>query len=449
MIAPSPVGHRLRRAALAAIACSIVSGCATSGRVPDRTDVDEAVRRRAGSGIRLEQGQPALPAGVSLDDGLTRDDAVAIALWNSPTFQTSLADLGLARADLVEARLLRNPVFSLLFPVGPKQLEWTLQFPVDTLWQRPRRIAAATSNLRSVAERLVSDALTLVANVRGAYLDAVAAERRTGLASENADLTRQIAAIADARLRAGDISELEARTARSEAAQVEAMLRALEHERDAARVGLVARLGVDAAPATLRLEPDVAQTVAACGPPETLATDALASRPDVRAAEMAIEAAGRRAAWERSRVLTLIAVLDANGRGSQPDEIGPGTNAEIPVFTRNQGGVSRTTAELERASQAYRAVRVQVTSEVRTAVIRLAQAQQAVEIWEREIVPSIQIEQRQAERAYQAGEVALLVLLDTSRRLVQARINQLEAAVSLERAVIALERSVGRRCQRS
>ena len=79
-----------------------------------------------------------MPPDVAIDDGLTSEEAVAIALWNSPSFQATLADLGIARADLVEAGLLRNPVFSLLFPVGPKQLEWTLQFPFDAIWQRPQ-----------------------------------------------------------------------------------------------------------------------------------------------------------------------------------------------------------------------------------------------------------------------------------------------------------------------
>ena len=135
------------------------------------------------SGIRVE-GTAPLPPDASIDDGLTSQEAVAIALWNSPSFQATLADLGIARADLVEAGLLRNPVFSLLFPVGPKQLEWTLQFPIDALWQRPRRVAAAQLNAQAVGERLVWDALSLVAQTRTAHADAVIADRRLQLTIE-------------------------------------------------------------------------------------------------------------------------------------------------------------------------------------------------------------------------------------------------------------------------
>ena len=72
-----------------------------------------------------------LPPNVNIADGLTQDEAVAIALWNNPDFQVQLANLGFARADLVEAGLLQNPVLSLLFPLGPKQLEATLRWPIE------------------------------------------------------------------------------------------------------------------------------------------------------------------------------------------------------------------------------------------------------------------------------------------------------------------------------
>lgn len=437
---------RRRVQALVIVLSAWVAGCATSGTVPGRGQVDEAIRGRMGRGLRTEAGPPSLPPDVSLDDGLTRDEAVAIALWNSPAFEASLADLGLARADLVDARLLRNPILSLLFPVGPKQLEWTLQFPIEVLWQRPRRVAAATLNAQAVAERLVSNGLTLIADVRQAYVEAAAGERRITLATENADLAKRLSDITDARLRAGDISELEARAARSDASQVQATLRSLEHELEAAKVTLTYRMGLDTPPEQLRITPGAETVFASCGTARGLVEEALASRPDVRAAEIGIEAAGQRASWERSRVLNLIAMLDANQQGSQGFEMGPGVNFDIPIFSRNQGGILRATAELERASQTYLAVRQQVASEIRTASIRFNQAQQAVQIWESDIVPSLQVELRQAEGAYRAGEVALLSLLDVSRRLVQARIRLVEVGIDRQRAAVALEHRIGRAC---
>ena len=422
------------------------AACATTGPVTGRTDIGDAIRTRTGRELRPEPGsQEALPPGVSLT-ALTREDAVAVALWNSPSFEVSLTQLGFARADLADARLLRNPIFSLLFPWGPKQLEWTLQFPVDALWQRPRRVAAAALNVQAVGERLVYDGLTLVADVRLAFVEAAAGERRFTLARENTVLAQRIAGIADARLRAGDISDLEARMARTDAAQVAAELRALDHERGVSTLTLISRMGLQVPAAQVQLAPAVLARPAMCGMPEALVEDAVTSRPDVRAAEIAIEAAGRRAAWERSRIINLIGILDANSRRGAQDELGPGINLDPPIFSRNQGGIARANVEIERVSRAYLAIRTQVTAEVRTAAVRFTQAQQAMQIWSEEIAPSLQIEQRQAEAAYEGGEVALLTLLDSSRRLVQARIRTLAAEIELQRAAVVLDRAIGRAC---
>ena len=379
-------------------------------------------------------------------DGLTAEEAVAIALWNSPSFQATLADLGIARADLVEAGLLRNPVFSLLFPWGPKQLEWTLQFPFDFIWQRPRRVAAARLNAQAVGERLVWDALTLVAQTRTVHADAVVADRRLQLTIETADLAQRLADITEARLRAGDISELEARAARSAAARVQVVRRAVEHDRNLARLTLAGLLGLDTPVDQLRPIQGPAIDASTCGTEAGLLEGALASRPDVRAAEIGIEAAAERARWERSRVLTLIGILDGNQKGDEGPEAGPGiawmcrsfpaTRARSAARTwRSSGPVGNTRPSGPRSRP--------MCGPPRSECSRPSKPSSA---WRDEIVPSLEVEQRQAESAYQAGEIPLLSLLDVSRRLVDGRTRLLDAEADLQRARIALERSIGRSC---
>ena len=429
------------------VAATIAGGCATTGGAPTVRDVDASLRTRAPEAVlRLDSTSP-LPPDVTIGDGLTQEEAVAIALWNSPSFQATLVDLGIARADLVEAGLLRNPILSLLFPVGPKQLEFTVQYAVDVFVHRPTRVAAAKLNAQAVGERLVWDALSLIAQVRSAHADAVLAERRLLLATEHTSLTRRLADIADARFRAGDISELEARAPRTDALRAEVVQRAAQHDRDLARVTLIGLLGLHEPPDRVEPRTSAAYERMVCVVTDARLNEALASRPDVRAAELGIEVATARARWERSRTLSLIGILDANGKGTEGFEIGPGVNVDVPLFDRNQGGNARAAAEITRASQRYAAVRTQVISEVRSTGIRVAQAQEAVDAWTRDIVPSLAIEQRQAEGAFQAGEIPLLNVLDAGRRLVDGRLQQLTAEADLVRSRVALDRAMGRTCQ--
>src|SRR5262245_21113423 len=117
-----------------------LAGCAGNADKYDRSLVSAGLEERTGRG--LGPGTGGVPADVTLDDGLTEREAVAVALWNNPAFQEALADLQIQRAELVQAGLLSNPVLSVLFPLGPKQLEFAAKMPLEALWLRPGRVAA-------------------------------------------------------------------------------------------------------------------------------------------------------------------------------------------------------------------------------------------------------------------------------------------------------------------
>jgi outer membrane protein, heavy metal efflux system len=437
--------HRAKSFVRSLIAVSfLIAGAGCAAQMPMATP--SSVVQRTGVPARPAEAQgTALPPGVALDDGLTQDEAVAIALWNNPDFQVQLANLGFARADLVEAGLLQNPVLSLLFPWGPKQLEATVRWPVEMLWQRPRRVAAARLAADSIAAGLEQDGLTLVSDVKLAYTEYALALDRTVLAERALKELNAIAMLMDSRFQAGDISQLEARTAAIDAARarqdverarLDATLRANELR---ARLGLA----LEATDAPPMLTPAAPTT---CPVTPALLNDALAARPDVRAAELAVEAAGSRLGWERSRVLTFTAVLDANGEGTEGFELGPGVDAGLPFFNRNQGLITRAQVELQRASGLYLAARQRVATEVRAARTQYERASVAAVEWRTTVLEPLEEQVAIADRAFNEGEVAYLFVIEMNRRLTDARLRTREAEADIARAQARLERAVGRRC---
>jgi cobalt-zinc-cadmium efflux system outer membrane protein len=185
----------------------------------------------------------------------------------------------------------------------------------------------------------------------------------------------------------------------------------------------------------------------ACDERAALLDTALAARPDVRAAELELEAAGARAGLERARVMTLSAMLDANAQGREGFEMGPGLAIELPVFSRNQGGKARAAAELDQAARRYLAVRAKVAADVDDALIQYRQAAEAADLLEGTLDPSLETAQQQAERLYEAGEISLIDMLTTQRHVVDAERARLEAGVTRQRGLIALERALGWSCR--
>ena len=238
-----------------------------------------------------------MPPGVSLEDGLWADEAVALALWNNADFRASLASLGLARADLIEAGLLKNPILSLLFPIGPKQLEATVTWSIETLWQRPRRIAAAELDLDQLAENLVQHGLDLARRARSTHSDLLLAQDRLSFGNEAVNLEKEIARLTELRFTAGDISELEATTARDQVYLVEREESRYEFGVAHAMNRLRFVLGLDASDEPIKAldSPLLLENLPALN---ELLTDAFASRPDLRAAELTMQAAGERLGLE-------------------------------------------------------------------------------------------------------------------------------------------------------
>jgi cobalt-zinc-cadmium efflux system outer membrane protein len=224
----------------------------------------------------------------------------------------------------------------------------------------------------------------------------------------------------------------------------EASIRAAEGDQELSRIQLDTVLG-SAVPTTATLTQVDELPLSPCESLDQLLAGALASRPDVRAAELAVEAAGARAGLERSRIVTLTATLDANGQGTEGFEQGPGVVFDLPL-NGNRGARARAAAGLAQASRRYLAVQATVRAELRTGVARMARAREVLRVWDEQIIESLQIERRQAQAAYEAGETPFYAVLDTGRRLVTARRARLDARVELLTAAVALDRAIGRSC---
>jgi len=423
------------------LAVGVLAGCAGNADRFDRSLVSAELEERTGRGLGPGTG---MPPDVTFDDGLTESESVAVALWNNPGFQLALAELGIQRAELVQAGLLPNPVLSVLFPLGPKQLEFAAKLPLEFLWLRPGRLAAAEYDCEKVAALLVQAGLDVIRDVRAAFADVRLAARRAELSDEVAALLDRGSELAQARLRAGDVSELEAAAPGVEALGARADAARARRDVAAAREQLRALLGLGEGPRpefVLRPPGEERPVVDEA----VLVSRALAARPDLRAAEMGVQASAERAGLSNWDFLALSGILDANDRkGKDGVEVGPGAELPIPLFDRGQGRRARADAELEKASRHYVAVRERIAAEVRLARVRYLAAREALEISRAQIVATLEEAHRRAERAHEAGETSALPVLEAARRLADARRREAESEAELHRAKAELERSVGR-----
>ncbi len=427
---------------------TLLCGCAGLEDFDDRLPVSHDIEERMGSDLGPERapGEAAIPEGVNLTDGIDEPEAVALALWNNAPFQEALEDLGFARADLIEAGLLQNPVLSVLFPLGPKQLEFALNFPLEALWLRPSREAMATLELERVSAALVQSGLDLIRDTRARHADVIRREVESELAAKTANTFDEMAGLFEARLRAGDVSELEAGLARVDALEARREAQRLREEGAASRERLREMLGLIDMPIVLTVvarnpSPPVLE------PREELLERAWASRPDLRAAELALESAGERAGLASREIVALSGVLDANGPNGESLEVGPGLQTTLPIFNWNQGGRALADAGVRRAARRYVTVRHAIARELGEALVRVRQAEQAFQANSMEIIPELELSLERARKRWELGESSELPVLETEVRLLGARAAQAGVDAQLRVAWAELERSLGSRIE--
>ncbi len=425
---------------------ALCCGCAGvnygDGRPRISGDLESRVQHSVGPSKRDDDS--IVPPGVSVEDGVTAEEAVAMALWNNSDFHATLARIGMARGDLIQSGMLTNPQFMILLPGGTKQLEYVLFMPVESLVLRKHRVEIAQREFCRIADELVQNGLNLVRDVRLAHADLVLAQQRVTLAEQAITLRTRIVELTEKRLKAGEISELEGITARVDQLRTQASAAGLPHQVNAAAARLTNLMGIAvlniriaaiAEPSATVTDHDVEQLVA----------EAMYSRPDLKAARLAFAAEQERATLSRWRWLRFDAVADGNHEGAGPSNIGPGMRFDIPVFDRNEGGNVRADWSVYQASQTYYALRDRVIMEVHVAAEQSRQADANLKILRTDVMSSLQDAASLAEKAYTDGGADFFLVLQTSSQLLDTRTSELQLLNDLRRAHAELERSVGRR----
>lgn len=368
----------------------------------------------------------------AVPETLTVDQAVAEALQKNLPLMAERANIAIADARILTARLRPNPVLSLasdhldllgtrfdeINGAGPAEASLRTDFVLERGGKRRSRIETA-EGARSVAELEFLDAARItVLNVQNACVEVMSAKDGLALARENLATMNRLVEINTVRVKAGDIAEVELIRSRVAALQFANSVRRAELALRSASTRLKTLLGRRGSPGTI----DVTGGLRSDVPPlmyAQLKESALADRPDLQALrrDQSRAAAELRLQIAHSKVDYTLGTeyrrqQGVNGKGNS---LGFFFSADLPVFNRNQGEIERARQEQGQIEIRVRALAAAIENELETAHSQFQTSRELLVEIEGTMLAQARDVRDITEFSYQRGDASLLALLDAQR----------------------------------
>lgn len=381
---------------------------------------------------------------------LTVDGAIELALLNNRRLQAAYGELGVARADLVQAGLLANPTLDadVAFGVTGAGTGVALGLVQNFLraLQIPLRTRVAAAVLEEAKLAVAAQVIDLVFEVKRAFVRVQGGEQLLELDRSVAEATRLAAELAQKQRAAGNITDLDLSNELVLFEEARVKLAADEAEVASAREALTARMGLWGPRTTwtigARLPDPPDDEVAA----EGLESLAVAQRLDLAAARREMEA------LHESLGLTGLAgvISDAGlGIGAERDfdsgiwSLGPLLSLPIPIFDQGQATRAGALARLHQSEENFFALAVEIRSQVRRARTLLQSARQRTDHYRRVVLPLRHRIVDQTQLEYNGMLVGVFQLLQAKQAEIDAGRAYVETLTDYWLARADLESAVG------
>ena len=390
---------------------------------------------------------PIDPVHRLLQKQLSADTAVQIALLNNRDLQSSYASLGIAQADLVEAGLLENPVFSYTYYTGGAGsiVEASIvQDFVSVLSLSARKKVGQAAADRVVAET-AQRVLDLAWQVRTQYYVVVGDSQALDLMRQIVSATDAAAELARRQLAAGNLNRRD--QAVQQAFYAQALLDASQAEMQLSsdREKLNRLMGLWGGQTRWSVPARLPRVPASLPSFDEIESQAISQRLDL--------AAAKKEAESTAQALTLtqqFRYLDALGIGvaykREPGAgnfVGPTVQLGLPIFNQGQAKVARMEAEYRRSQERVAALAVAIRSETREARERLTAMQQVVQHYTQVLLPLQQTILSETLKSYNGMLTGVYELLLTKQMQVQTARQYVAANRDFWLAWADLERAAG------
>lgn len=427
----------MMRLTTVAAASLLLAGCASFSPDGGMGTVSELTKERIGQTVsRQRSTDDVAPARTRVDEllqqSLTADGAVEVALLNNRGLQASFSQLGIAEADLVQAGRLRNPIVGfgrLALGGGAVEIERSLMFDVLGLLTMPAARQVQQRNFEQAQYQAAYDAVGLASETRRAYFAAVAAQELVVYfqqVKEAADASNELA---KRMVQAGNFNKLAQMREQAFYADATSSLARAQQDALAARERLTRLLGLSADHLEFKLPERLPELPKAPTEPKDAEQTAVDKRLDVQIAVRATEATAKSLGLAQATRFVNALELGYQNKSETGEPRANGYDVElaIPLFDFGSARTRRAEATYMQAVHRTAEVAVNARSEVRESYSAYRTSYDLARHYRDEVVPLRKRISEENLLRYNGMLIGVFELLADSREQVRSVADYVQA----------------------
>ena len=424
------------RLTLAALALFVLGGCATVSNDAGFGPVEQTAKDRLGKDVkwaRFDADRDEIDKRVAklLEQPLSADDAVQIALLNNKGLQASFSELGISEADRVQAGRLPNPGFSFgrLTQGSSVEIDRSIQFNLARLLMLPTINQIESRRFEQTRGAVALSVLSLASETRKAYYLAVAADETGRYMLQVQTAAEAGAELARRQTQAGNWNKLQ--QAREQSFYADAALNLARSQLviTVARERLTRLMGLWGQQTQFRLPERLPNLPKAPNDLPDIEQTAMAQRMDVQAAKLGTEQVAKNLGL--TRATRFINVLEAgavrNSYNDAPTQRGYTISVELPLFDWGGARVAKAEAVYMQAVNRTAETAVNARSEVRGAYAKYRTSYDIARHFRDEIVPLQRRISEENQLRYNGMLIGVFELLADARSQITSVNGYIEA----------------------
>jgi len=377
---------RIFRLSAVAMSALVLVGCASVNMDQAVRDANDATATFTQGKLELSRSEQKAQARSRLTAELLSkpvgmDEAVQLALANSPAVQTLLAQSWADMAQANQTGRIANPVFNFERVRSGEELELgrLLSFGLLDLLMLPRRMEISRGQMAQARVQLSANVVEQVTQVRQAWVRAVAAHQTLDYAHQVNRSAQASAELARRMQQVGNFNRLQRARQQSFYADSTAQLASSQHVSTASREDLIRLLGLTEVQAgELKLPERLPDLPKEPRQPAAVNANATEQRLDVRLARQQLDQAGRSQGLNLVESLVDVEVgirrdtVFDNAEGTKTARKGYELDIRLPIFdwgtakrdamnaqslaaaNRYEGAVRGASSQLRESYSAYR-----------------------------------------------------------------------------------------------